>query len=127
MRLDSKSATDIDATESKLLPVKEETSTALSDAMQSEIFGVFVFSVVWSFGSVLHHHSRKAFSKEFKHLCKRTVQLYLRSIAKSALPSDELSLFEAMFDRKDWKHWSSTEQAQPATEKTLDHLVFTTA
>lgn len=111
MRLQSKSSSDFDEADSKLpsSKQKEPPSSTLSDALQSEIFGVFVFAVVWSFGSVLNHHSRKAFSKEFKHLCKRTVQLYLRNIAKSSLPFDELSLFEAMFDGKEWRHWSSIE------------------
>jgi hypothetical protein len=84
-------------------------NSSLSDAVQSEIFGIFVFSVVWSFGSVLNYHARKAFSKEFKHLCKRTVQLYMRNIGKHALPSDELSLFEAMFDGKEWMLWTTKE------------------
>lgn len=129
MRLNSKSPKDIETQDSKLIPLKivEPSSSVLPDTQQSEIFGVFVFSVVWSFGSVLNHNSRKAFSKEFKHLCKRTVQLYLRSIHRNALPSDELSLFEAMFDGKDWRHWLHSEQELTVkTEGGLEHLVFTT-
>lgn len=117
LRLRSKSPNDIDSADSK--PLLE-----LSEAQQSEVFGVFVFAVVWSFGSVLSHHSRKAFSKEFKHLCKRAVQLYLRNIPKSSLPSDELSLFEATFDGKQWAHWLSTE---PTQDHSAGQLVFTTA
>jgi hypothetical protein len=87
----------------------KQPNTDLTDILKSEIFGMFIFAVVWSFGSLMSSNSRKIFSKEFKHLCKRTVQLNLRCINKLAIPSDESSLFEAVFEGKEWLSWTSKE------------------
>lgn len=54
---------------------------------------------------MIPEESKKTFSRHFKYLIKRAVQLNVKGIERETLPKDEEDIYEVCFKDDRWKSW----------------------
>ncbi len=62
-------------------------------------------SITWTIGLFIPEESKKTFSRHFKYLIKRAVQLNIKGIDKDSLPKDDEDIYEVCFVGGKWCRW----------------------
>lgn len=62
-------------------------------------------SITWTIGLFIPEDSKKTFSRHFKYLIKRAVQLNIKGIDKDSLPKDDEDIYEICFIDTRWHVW----------------------
>lgn len=79
--------------------------TILEDKNRSVVFNLFMMAITWTVGLMMPEESKKTFSRHFKYLVKRAVQLNIKGIEKDSLPKDEEDIYELCFSNSKWYSW----------------------
>jgi hypothetical protein len=67
-------------------------------------------AITWTIGLFILEESKKTFSRHFKYLIKRSLQLNIKAIDKESLPKDEQDLYEICFLNNKWHLWEHLPQ-----------------
>jgi hypothetical protein len=67
-------------------------------------------AITWTIGLYIPEESKKTFSRHFKYLIKRSLQLNIKAIDKDSLPKDDQDLYEICFLNHKWHLWEHLPQ-----------------